>query len=76
MKEERLTLISCNDLGWYPTRNFKYLVFIRTEKYVAYCIIKEVCIMARGTGQNYICQNIYNSSVKYNTTFQIYKELL
>ena len=32
--------------------------------------------MARGTGQNYICQNIYNSSVKYNTTFQIYKKLL
>ena len=41
MKEERLT---CNDLGWYPTKNFKYLVFIRTEKYVAYSIIKEVCI--------------------------------
>ena len=35
-----------------------------------------LAIMARGTGQNYICQNIYNSSVKYNTTFQIYKELL
>ena len=32
--------------------------------------------MARGTGQNYICQNIHNSSVKYNTTFQIYKDLL
>ena len=44
MKEERLTLISCNDLGWYPTKNFKYLVFMRTEKYVAYCTTKEVCI--------------------------------